>query len=186
MRQCAKKRGVSIELLLLAEETPYSRPWLLSSLAQIFKRDVRIYDAYKVMHKSDQTNHQDKSFKIDDHFLSTENGKWSIIPCFRYGQGFGLFPKDSIFNIPNTLYGLGFYGLAAVLGMINNHACTGVLSVLALLSDICSIYLAFILYMYRIICVVCVTTYIINAAITYFAIKKFRKLSCDDVCKKKK
>lgn len=117
MRQCAKKRGVSIELLLLAEETPYSRPWLLSSLAQIFKRDVRIYDAYKVMHKSDQTNHQDKSFKIDDHFLSTENGKWSIIPCFRYGQGFGLFPKDSIFNIPNTLYGLGFYGLAAVLGM---------------------------------------------------------------------
>jgi len=40
-----------------------------------------------------------------------------IISYFRYGKGFGLFPKDSMFNIPNSIYGLAFYTQFAILSM---------------------------------------------------------------------
>lgn len=71
-------------------------------------------------------------------------------------------------------------------GMINNYTCSVVVVVLGILSNIGSIYLAHILYMFNDICVVCISTYIVNAAITYLAIKKFRKLSLNDGTRKKK
>lgn len=70
-------------------------------------------------------------------------------------------------------------------GMINNYSCSAVVVALGILSNILSIYLAYILYVFNNICVVCIGTYIVNATITFFAIKEFRKLSIDVACKKK-
>ncbi|XP_070525047.1 vitamin K epoxide reductase complex subunit 1-like protein 1 isoform X2 [Cardiocondyla obscurior] len=58
-----------------------------------------------------------------------------------YGKGFGLFPKDSVFNIPNSLYGLAFYTLLAILSIINNYTCTATTVILGIFSNIMSIYL---------------------------------------------
>jgi vitamin-K-epoxide reductase (warfarin-sensitive) len=60
-----------------------------------------------------------------------------------------------------------------------------VIVVLGIFSNLLSVYLAYILYKINDICVVCVLTYIVNAAIMIFAIKKMRKLSADDARKKK-
>lgn len=128
----------------------------------------------------------------------------------RYGKGFGLVSKSSIFNIPNPIYGLMFYILIAVLSMysiineqsaliffhilmmkhfftgtINNYSSSAAVVVLGILSNISSIYLAYILYISNIICVVCIGAYIVNATITFLAVKKFRKLSTGVACKKK-
>lgn len=39
-----------------------------------------------------------------------------ILSDFRYGKGFGLFPEDSIFFVPNSVFGIPFYSLLLVLG----------------------------------------------------------------------
>lgn len=56
-----------------------------------------------------------KLFQID--IYNTHNNQLIYILYFRYGKGFGLLPKNSVFNIPNPLYGLAFYTLVAVLSM---------------------------------------------------------------------
>jgi len=72
-----------------------------------------------------------KLFETDDCInnrkiiSNTQNNK-KIISYFRYGKGFGLFPKDSMFNIPNPIYGLAFYIQFAILSMysiILAYAC---------------------------------------------------------------
>ncbi|XP_018403437.1 PREDICTED: vitamin K epoxide reductase complex subunit 1-like protein 1 [Cyphomyrmex costatus] len=106
-----------------------------------------------------------------------------------YGKGFGLFPKDSMFNIPNPIYGLVFYMLVAILSMINDYTFSAATVVVGIISNIFTIYLSSILYLYRDICIVCISTYIINMVITFLAVKKFRKfqkLSSDDMHKKVK
>ncbi|XP_011874956.1 PREDICTED: vitamin K epoxide reductase complex subunit 1 [Vollenhovia emeryi] len=126
----------------------------------------------------------------DDSYVAmcdiSENVSCTKVFASEYGKGFGLLPKDTVFNIPNSIYGLAFYTLVAVLSMINNHACSATVVVLGILSNICSIYLAYILYVLKDICIVCVSTYIVNAAITFLAVKKFRRLAAGDTHKKMK
>lgn len=93
-----------------------------------------------------------------------------------YGKGFGILPKNSPLYFPNSLYGLGFYLLVAGLSILNTHAATFTTVFLAILSNICSVYLAYILYLLRDICVICVSTYIVNGVILILGIKKLRLL----------
>lgn len=102
-----------------------------------------------------------------------------------YGKGFGLLPKDSLFNFPNSIYGLACYMLFAILTMYNNFVCSVALIVLGIFFNICSIYLAYILYLLNNFCVICVTMYVINLVITIFAVKKLQKLTAEDAHKKK-
>lgn len=74
----------------------------------------------------------------------------------------------SVYNIDNKF--LSFPAL------INNYNCSAAVTVLGIVSNFLSLYLANILYQFNNICIVCVSTYVINAAITFFAIKKFRML----------
>ncbi|XP_029167012.1 vitamin K epoxide reductase complex subunit 1-like protein 1 isoform X2 [Nylanderia fulva] len=127
---------------------------------------------------------QDDSYKAMCDI--SENISCTKVFMTGYGKGFGLLPKNSVFNIPNPIYGLLFYIQIIVLSMINNYTCSAAVVALGILSNILSIYLAYILYVFNNICVVCVSIYIVNAAITFFAIKEFRKLSIDIARKKKK
>ncbi|XP_012220287.1 vitamin K epoxide reductase complex subunit 1-like protein 1 [Linepithema humile] len=137
------------------------------------------YYAYVVETNKEQDDSYEALCDISEHISCTK------VFMSEYGKGFGLIPKNSIFNIPNSLYGLAFYTQVAILSMINNYTCSAAVVVLGILSNIGSIYLAHILYIFNDICVVCISTYIVNAAITYFSIKKFRKLSINDARKKK-
>lgn len=60
----------------------------------------------------------------------------------------------------NELVGIPF---CIVPGLSNNVSCTKVHLVLAILSNIASVYLAGVLIILRDFCVVCVLTYVVNA-----------------------
>jgi len=69
--------------------------------------------------------------------------------------------------------------------MINNYSCSVANVVLGIVSNIFTIYLICILYLFKDICVVCVSMYILNAIITYLAVQKFRNLAANGAHKKK-
>lgn len=137
------------------------------------------YYAYVVEIKKEEDDSYTAMCDISEHISCTK------VFMTGYGKGFGLLPKNSIFNIPNPIYGLVFYTQLAVLSTINNYYCSATVVALGILSNILSIYLAYILYVFNVICIVCVGTYIVNATITFLAIKEFRKLSTDVARKKK-
>ncbi|XP_012539690.1 vitamin K epoxide reductase complex subunit 1-like protein 1 [Monomorium pharaonis] len=137
------------------------------------------YYAYVVETEKENDDTYEAMCDISEHISCTK------VFMTEYGKGFGLLPKDSVFNIPNPIYGLAFYTLLSILSMSNNYACSAVVVVLGILSNILSIYLAYILYLLKNICVVCVCTYIVNFVITFLAVKKFRKLIANDTHKKK-
>lgn len=140
---------------------------------------VLSFYAYNVKIQKEQDDSYVAMCDISEHISCTK----AFVT--EYGRGFGLFPKDSVFNISNSIYGLAFYTLFAVLSTINNYACSAALVILGILSNIGSIYLSHILYLLKDICVVCVSTYIINAALMFLAVKKFRKIAAGDTLKKK-
>lgn len=103
-----------------------------------------------------------------------------------YGKGFGIIPETSVLYLPNPVYGLAFYLAVAVLSMFNAYATSALVVTLGILSNVGSIYLAYILYLLSNICVVCVSTYILNAIVLTLAVKKHRKLFQNGTNKKKR
>ncbi|KAG5327299.1 VKOR1 reductase, partial [Pseudoatta argentina] len=141
------------------------------------------YYAYAVEVKKDQDDSYQPLCDISEHISCTK------VFMTEYGKGFGLFSKNSVFNVRNPIYGLIFYTLVAILSVINNYIFLAATVILGIISNILSIYLSHILYLQRDICVVCISMYIINVMITFFAIKKFRqfqKLASGDTYKKVK
>ncbi|XP_033218888.1 vitamin K epoxide reductase complex subunit 1 [Belonocnema kinseyi] len=104
----------------------------------------------------------------------------------KYGKGFGLIPEDSDFHVPNSVYGILFYTLVAILSFFNRQPYTGILVVLGFFANLTSVYLAIVLYLLSDICLVCVTTYIVNLSIVVLAIKKVQTCSAELARKKKK
>ncbi|GBM71329.1 Vitamin K epoxide reductase complex subunit 1-like protein 1 [Araneus ventricosus] len=85
----------------------------------------------------------------------------------KYGKGFGILEhivgKESILNQPNSVFGLVFYLIFMPLGEIPNLTVSKIMIGLAVLSNLCSVYLAYILmFILYDFCVVCVTTYAVN------------------------
>ncbi|XP_051865921.1 vitamin K epoxide reductase complex subunit 1-like protein 1 [Pristis pectinata] len=85
----------------------------------------------------------------------------------RWGRGFGLLGgilgQDSVFNQPNSVYGLLFYVLQLLLSLTASATAAVVLLLTSLLSLAGSLYLAYVLlFLLRDLCLVCVTTYALN------------------------
>ncbi|CAF3168716.1 unnamed protein product [Rotaria socialis] len=100
------------------------------------------------------------------------NASCTRVLTSKYGTGFGivsvLFGKNSKLNMSNGTLGCMFYVLQIIIGLI----ATPLLSKLAMFSSILacvgSLYLAFILaFVLKDLCLVCITTYIINAALLW-------------------
>ncbi|KYN26760.1 PREDICTED: vitamin K epoxide reductase complex subunit 1 [Trachymyrmex cornetzi] len=141
------------------------------------------YYAYTVEVKKEQDDSYQPLCDISEHISCTK------VFMTEHGKGLGLFPKDSVFNIRNPIYGSIFYTLIVILSVTNNYTFSATTVILGIISNIFSIYLSLILYLYRDICIVCISMYIINVVITFFAIKKFRKfqkLASGDTHKKVK
>ncbi|KAL5017491.1 hypothetical protein ScPMuIL_007080 [Solemya velum] len=94
----------------------------------------------------------------------------------RYGRGFGLVDRvvasDSILNQPNSVFGMLFYLLQIVMIFDVSYAVTFTQLSMALMANVGTVYLAYILYTMGDFCVVCVTTYVINFALLVCAIFK--------------
>lgn len=106
----------------------------------------------------------------------------------RYGKGFGLLPEGSIFNQPNTVYGILFFSSQMILCKKNFnyflyigqtttfeffifykvlfHRKALMIDAklfLSILANLGNVYLAYILYfVLRDFCLVCVAFYLIN------------------------
>ncbi|XP_053684586.1 vitamin K epoxide reductase complex subunit 1 [Sabethes cyaneus] len=94
-----------------------------------------------------------------------------------YGRGFGLvgpvFGEQSALNLPNGFYGIFYYFLMAGLSFSNNLRVAYFATYLIGLSNILSIYLAYLLYfVLKDLCVVCVTTYAVNLISLIVAMQK--------------
>lgn len=85
-----------------------------------------------------------------------------------YGKGLGLLQrfvgKDSVLVQANSVYGVVFYVTVLICGAFDGRYWDRLHLALCILSNITSVYLAYILYfiLYD-LCVVCVTTYVCNA-----------------------
>ena len=106
----------------------------------------------------------------------------------QYSTGFGVVApalgEESILNIPNSIYGIIFFTLQFALGLFHNVRALRLLLYLSMLSMIMVIYLASILiFVLRELCIVCVSTYIINILLLFFNYKVYKFYSA--VAKKK-
>ncbi|KRT79101.1 hypothetical protein AMK59_7801 [Oryctes borbonicus] len=99
-----------------------------------------------------------------------------------YATGFGIIPKflgkDSIFNKPNSLFGIIFYSLIIIFAQINSKPFALLILFLNILSIWFGIYLAYLLaFVIRRLCVVCVATYLVNIISFVCSYYKYKKLS---------
>lgn len=92
----------------------------------------------------------------------------------KYGRGFGilgeLLGEDHLLNQPNSIFGMIFYCLVIIMGEIKSIKVAKFQRVFISLSNLMSIYLAYLLYfVLKDFCIVCVSTYIVNILLTILA-----------------
>lgn len=92
---------------------------------------------------------------------------------------FGLVPKDSVLDIPNGILGLIFYAYVLIRGNLKesnlillDRRVNAVICTLAMAS---SLFLARKLYIIKEICVVCLTTHLINTTLFCRAVLEWRR-----------
>ncbi|ESO97314.1 hypothetical protein LOTGIDRAFT_115113 [Lottia gigantea] len=98
----------------------------------------------------------------------------------RYGRGFGLIDrvlgKDSILNQPNSVFGMAFYTFQTILAFNSGYVGSVVQLVASIISNIGSVYLAYILYfVLQDFCIVCISTYVVNLLLLFVSIVKYRR-----------
>uniref|UniRef100_A0A6B2E969 vitamin-K-epoxide reductase (warfarin-sensitive) n=1 Tax=Phlebotomus kandelakii TaxID=1109342 RepID=A0A6B2E969_9DIPT len=99
----------------------------------------------------------------------------------KYGKGFGIIHhvlgEESVFNQPNGLFGIFFYALIALLCFVNDSNVARVQIYLCIVSNIISLYLAYLLYfVLEDFCIVCVSTYVVNGINLYLSVKRYHSL----------
>lgn len=97
-----------------------------------------------------------------------------------FGRGFGLVApvlgKDSPLNLPNPVFGVVFYSLVILISLIkHNKGGLRVLTTLAGMSCLMSLYLASILYRMKDTCLVCISTYMVNFGLLYLSFKRYNE-----------
>ncbi|XP_027049173.1 vitamin K epoxide reductase complex subunit 1 [Pocillopora verrucosa] len=109
----------------------------------------------------------------------------------KYGTGFGLVEplmgKDSPLNVPNSIFGIIFYLLMFLLGLSSNKFAAWLMFLFSLMSCAGSIYLGYILfYILHDTCVVCISTYVVNAILLVISLITVRSAGEKGDRKKKK
>lgn len=101
-------------------------------------------------------------------FQSHQNIDFSNAFLLRYGKGFGIAG-----NIPNGLLGIGFYVFMMLLTLFNSRFTHKLQLVLSGVSNLMSVYLAYLLYfVLQDFCVVCISTYFVNYVILLILLKQ--------------
>ncbi|XP_066485335.1 vitamin K epoxide reductase complex subunit 1 [Tiliqua scincoides] len=100
----------------------------------------------------------------------------------RWGCGFGLVAgllgPHSVFNQPNSIFGIAFYILQIFLGFSSSGLAAITLLGSSMVSIVGSLYLAYILFsVLHDFCVVCVSTYVLNFALLFLNYKRLGYLN---------
>ncbi|GBP82362.1 Vitamin K epoxide reductase complex subunit 1 [Eumeta japonica] len=101
-----------------------------------------------------------------------------------YSKGFGIIPHGSAFEVPNCIYGIIFYCLLIFLTTYEDKRIVQLQFFLALGSLATSVYLAYLLmFVLHDLCVVCVSTFIINVQRQSKIISKVNRLGVLNISK---
>ncbi|CAH4028516.1 unnamed protein product [Pieris brassicae] len=107
-----------------------------------------------------------------------EHASCSRVLTSEFSKAFGLLPKNSAFEVPNCIYGTLFYCIMIFLSTYDNIAVVRLQLLLNAASLITCVYLAYLLiFVLHDFCIVCVSTYVINACLTYLSLKKHSLLN---------
>jgi vitamin-K-epoxide reductase (warfarin-sensitive) len=95
-----------------------------------------------------------------------------------YGKGFGilrhLLGEQHVLNVPNTVVGLIFYIVQLVLVHLSFDWATRAMLYACVVACLGSVYLAYVLaFVLRDLCIVCCSTYAVNACLLYAAYQRF-------------
>ncbi|XP_066258294.1 vitamin K epoxide reductase complex subunit 1-like protein 1 [Euwallacea similis] len=111
------------------------------------------------------------------------NPQISCTRVFRstYGKGLGIFQEGSVFHQPNSFFGIIFYTILTVFALIESPVAVNGSLLLIIISNFISCYFAYLLYfVLRDLCVVCISTYVVNVANLILITKKFKTLRLID------
>ncbi|XP_072949158.1 vitamin K epoxide reductase complex subunit 1-like protein 1 [Epargyreus clarus] len=107
----------------------------------------------------------------------SEHASCSRVLTSKYAKGLGLVSKNSQLEIPNCVYGIIFYCIIIFLTSFDVVSIVRLQLLLSLASLGTCVYLAYLLiFVLRDFCVVCVSTYFVNAIIAYYINKKHKLL----------
>lgn len=129
--------------------------------------------AYYVKIRKEKDSSYQAMCDISEHMSCT------AVLSSSYSKGFGLLDKvtgkDSIFYQSNSVFGIIFYSVFAILGFSWNPQVIKLCVILAVLSNLSSVYLAYILYfiLYD-FCVVCVSTYVVNFGLLMCSLYRYK------------
>ncbi|KAK6060264.1 vitamin K epoxide reductase family protein [Cooperia oncophora] len=121
-----------------------------------------------------------------DHEYSAMCDVSPLVSCTRVltskdSSGFGiigpLLGEDSPLNQKNAFYGVIGYAVLAMLQLSHTQCSATISMVAAILLNFLSIYLLTILVKLRAVCLVCISTYAVNALFLYFTAKRCRALA---------
>ncbi|XP_053609098.1 vitamin K epoxide reductase complex subunit 1 isoform X1 [Plodia interpunctella] len=102
-----------------------------------------------------------------------ERASCSRVLTSEYSKGFGFMPKESSLEVPNCIFGILFYCIMIFLATFDHKFAVRLQFFLALTSVTSSVYLAYLLvFVLHDFCIVCVSTYFINAALVALVYKK--------------
>ncbi|XP_002736697.1 vitamin K epoxide reductase complex subunit 1-like protein 1 [Saccoglossus kowalevskii] len=143
---------------------------------------LSLYAYYVEMKKE-----EDKDYEATCDF--NESVSCSKVFTSRYGRGFGvvehILGKDSMLNMPNSLFGIVFFFLQYVLGQFISHPGSFLLLSTSIFANMGSVYLAYILYyVLHDCCLVCVSTYVVNFLLLVVNIR--HNIFVKEMLKKKK
>ncbi|RWS31946.1 vitamin K epoxide reductase complex subunit 1-like protein 1 [Leptotrombidium deliense] len=123
-----------------------------------------------VEHKlSDDTDYR-ALCDLADHISCTKAFK------SRFAKGFGIFNQDSLLNIPNPIYGVLLYSTQLIIVLFFQQSVFAycILLSFTVMSSIMSLYLAYILYKMKNLCVVCATIYFTNLFSLFISIYEIK------------
>eukprot|EP00088_Acartia_fossae_P024985 TRINITY_DN25810_c1_g1_i1.p1 TRINITY_DN25810_c1_g1~~TRINITY_DN25810_c1_g1_i1.p1 ORF type:complete len:185 (+),score=20.57 TRINITY_DN25810_c1_g1_i1:49-603(+) len=106
----------------------------------------------------------------------------SAVFTSQYARGFGLVAKylgeDHPLNEPNAMFGVAFYTLMLLLSLLNYRFIATLQVMLSFGACAMSCYLGYLLYfVIKSLCVVCVSTYVVNFFLLVFSVCKRRALA---------
>jgi len=129
--------------------------------------------------------HVENKKQHDDSYVAmcdiNEHVSCSKVFTSKYGRGFGLLQlfldEDSPLIQPNPVYGIIFYVTTFLLSFGNYVFVARIQLMMCILANSGSVYLGYILYfVLHDMCVVCISTYVVNFALLMSAIFRISNL----------
>ncbi|KAM7343994.1 vitamin-K epoxide reductase [Cochliomyia hominivorax] len=98
-----------------------------------------------------------------------------------YGKSFGFLnmffdEKSSKWNPPNGIFGIIYYTILLITTFLDKPNLIKYQILLCILSNLMSIYLAYLLYILENICLVCISIYVVNFLCLWEMLQDFNKL----------